>query len=367
MGTAMARRDLPVFGLSLLDAITCGLGAVILLYMVINASVRLRSDQLTSDLRAAVDQRQDAVLAGHRRLVELRNDLRATSSDVVTARGLSRRLLEEIVAIRVELATYDGETISRRTHINRLKADLRSLEEGARRLSAAVASDDVPGDRIRSYIGDGDRQYLTGLKVGGQRTLFLVDASASMLDDDIVNIIRRRNLPDEDKIRAAKWQQAVATIDWLTTQLPRHGRFQIYTFSETVQPVIEGTAGDWLDGGDRQVLERAVAQLRMVVPGGGTNLFRALAAAADLQPRPDSITLLVDGLPTRGESPPRRRTVTPKQRLKLFTQAVARLPRAVPVNVILFPIEGDPLAASAYWKLAVASNGSFMSLSEDWP
>jgi hypothetical protein len=51
----------------------------------------------------------------------------------------------------------------------------------------------------------------------------------------------------------------------------------------------------------------------------------------------------------------------------LFNRALEQLPSGIPVNVVLFPMEGDPLAASAFWKLAMASRGSFMSLAEDWP
>ena len=44
-----------------------------------------------------------------------------------------------------------------------------------------------------------------------------------------------------------------------------------------------------------------------------------------------------------------------QQRLKLFGQAVDELRRGIPVNVILFPMEGDPMAASSYWKLAIGT------------
>jgi hypothetical protein len=47
---------------------------------------------------------------------------------------------------------------------------------------------------VKGFIGNGDRQYLTGLKVGGDRILFLVDASASMMDETVVNVIRLRNM-----------------------------------------------------------------------------------------------------------------------------------------------------------------------------
>lgn len=364
----MARRHrLNVFSLSFLDAMTCGLGAVILLYMVINSSVRLRSEQLTDDLQGEVDRRQEEVLDGHRRLVELRNSLDDIEREHTVAQGLSRRLIETLDDLQTELATYEQSTLARREHINRLKADLRSLEEEAKRLSAAAPSEEVPGRRTRAHIGDGDRQYLTGLKVGGDRIFFLVDVSASMLGDDLVNIIRRRNLPLDQRARAPKWQQAVATMDWLTTQIPRSSRFQVYLFAEDSRALIGGSDGQWLDGSDRAVLERAMTDLRAAVPAGGTNLSNGLSAMRQMQPLPDNVTLLVDGLPTMGPSSARSGTVSPKQRARLFNRAIRELPPGIPVNVILFPMEGDPLAPSAFWRLAMASNGSFMSLSEDWP
>jgi hypothetical protein len=360
------RRPSPV-GLSFLDAMTCGLGAVVLLFMVINASVRQRADLVTEDLSAEVDRLETEVLEGHADLVELRNTTLEIDNERVRASGLARRLIENLERIRVELATSDASTIARREHINRLKADVRSLEEDAKRLSAATPSDETPGDRLRVHVGDGDRQYLTGLKVGGERILFLVDASASMLADDVVNVIRRRNLPDGEKIRADKWQQAISTVDWLSTQIPRTSRFQIYTFSERPQAVLPETAGRWLSGGERETLDRAVAALRQTVPDGGTNLYNALRILEELNPRPDNVTLIVDGLPTMGAGKPGSGTVSPKQRARLFARAIKGLPRSIPINVVLFPMEGDPLAASSYWQLAMAHRGSFMSLSEDWP
>jgi len=360
------RRPSPV-GLSFLDAMTCGLGAVVLLFIVINASIEQQTKIVTKDLSAEVDRLETEVLDGHARMVELRNTTLEVENDRARASGLARRLIENLEQIQHELATSDASTIARREHINRLKADVKSLEEDAKRLSAAIPSDETPGDKLRIHVGNGDRQYLTGLKVGGERILFLVDASASMLGDDVVNVIRRRNLPDTEKIRAKKWQQAISTVDWLSTQIPRTSKFQIYSFSERPMAVLPDTAGRWLSGGDREVLDRAVAALRQVVPDGGTNLYHALAIISGFNPRPDNVTLLVDGLPTMGSGSPSRGTVSAKQRAKLFARAIKNLPRSIPINVVLYPMEGDPMAASAYWQLSMAHRGSFMSLSEDWP
>ncbi len=364
---ARRRRTFSVFSLSFLDAMTCGLGAVVLLYMVINASVVDRTADLTAELRGEADRLQDEVLDGHRNLVELRNAMRELEDEHVTAHGLSRRLLETVTDLERELATYEADTLARREHLNQLMSDLRTLEDAARRLSASTPSTETPGDRIRTHVGDGDRQYLTGLKVGGQRILLLVDRSASMLDDTIVNVIRRRHLPENDRRKAEKWQQVVGTVDWLTTQLPSQARFQIYMFADAAEPVIEGTSGRWLDAGDRATMEQAVAAVREVVPGGGTNLWRGLKVIDDMDPPPDNVILLVDSLPTQGERPRSSGTVSPKQRVKLFNSAVKLVPRHLPVNVVLFPMEGDPLAPSAFWKLALATKGSFMSPTKDWP
>jgi hypothetical protein len=188
-----------------------------------------------------------------------------------------------------------------------------------------------------------------------------------MLADTIVNAVRRRHLPEADRARADKWRKAVRGVDWLTTQIPRDAQFQVYVFSTQARALLAGTEGTWLSARDGKALNEAVARLRGTGPEGGTSLEAAFAAAAALNPPPDNILLLTDGLPTQGPVPPRARTVSGRERLRLFERAIRALPRGVPVNVLLYPMEGDPLAAPAFWKLAIATRGSFMTPSRDWP
>ena len=53
--------------------------------------------------------------------------------------------------------------------------------------------------------------------------------------------------------------------------------------------------------------------------------------------------------------------------MKLFEEAVKQIRSRVPINVILFPMEGDPMAPAAFWKLALGTGGSYLSPSKDWP
>jgi len=361
------RRETNVFTLAFLDCITCGFGALILFHMIVASRSGAVFADVTQSLRSEVTKREEEVLEGQKNLVEIQNSLRDIERQRVITQGLSTRLLAVMREIEEELATYDEKNVATREHVNRLKADLQSLEEGAKRLSGGPPSEEVPGRNVRSFVGDGDRQYLSGLKVGGKRIFILADASASMLAPDIVNAVRRRFLPAATRLRAEKWQQAVKAVDWLTAQMPRDAQFQLYVFDTKARPVLEGTNGIWLEAKDRARVDKAIAVLRQTAPLGGTSLHAAFAAARAMNPPPDNILLLTDGLPTQGDSPPRRKTVSGRDRLRLLERALDVLPRAVPVNVILFPMEGDPMATSAFWKVAMATRGSLMTPSSDWP
>jgi hypothetical protein len=159
----------------------------------------------------------------------------------------------------------------------------------------------------------------------------------------------------------------IATVDWLTTQIPLTSKFQIYTFNVQAAPVIEGTRATWLEVAEDKRLNQAIQNLRLVIPRDGTSLYNALAIINKFNPKPDNIYLLTDGLPTQGKTPGRGTTVSGKTRLRHFEQALKQLSAGIPVNTILFPLEGDPMAASAFWQLAMITRGSFLSPSRDWP
>jgi hypothetical protein len=363
----MKRRRISVFSLSFLDCICCGLGAVILLFVIVNARSAAQTDEVTSDLRGEVVRMEKEVLENKKDLIEARNTFEKIVEELAKTEGLSRRVIETIKEKKVELAYFENDTLAAKAHIKKLKADLKSLQEDVRRLEAGSKANDEYGSKLRAFPGVGDRQYLTDLKMGGKRIFILVDASASMLADTIVEIIRLRNLKDEKKLRSEKWQQAVTTIDWLISHLPLTSKFQVYTFNESATPLIDGTRGTWLDAGNVDRLNEAVDRLRRVVPQKGTSLLNAFNALTKMKPLPDNIFLLTDSLPTIGTRKLWSKRVSGKKRMKLFKEAARELPVGVPVNVILYPMEGDPLAASIFWRLAAETDGSFFCPSRDWP
>ncbi len=362
---ARKRRETVVFNLSFLDIMSCGFGAVILFFVIINHDREVRADDRTADLSGEVSLLETEVQLEELNLAKLQNTLAEIEEEIITAQGASERILRELEEDREELSKQENETASKREHMNRLITDLRSLEE---ELAKIKQLEQEGGEGIRTFVGEGDRQYLTGLRVGGERILIMLDSSASMLDDTLVNVIRRRNLPDEQKIRSSKWQRALRTVDWITTQVPPNSKFQIYTFNVRASAALPGTEGKWLATEDGRKLDEAVNRLRGVVPGDGTRMQAVIETVYAMKPHPDNVIMITDGLPTQGRTPATSRSnVTSRQRERFFDDAFAELPVGIPVNTILFPMEGDPMAASSYWRLAIVTGGSFITPSRDWP
>ncbi len=361
------KRTLSPFNLSFLDIMFCGFGAVVLLVMLINGNMLGARFGHVADLKGEVNRLEREVKAGKDHLVQLQNSLAETDEEIVKASGRSVIVLDTIRQTKKELADLRAVSLADRDHINKLQTDLKNLDSESRRLGAEIEADQQQGSQVRKFIGQGDRQYLTGLRLGGKRVLLLVDVSASMLDETIVNIILRRNLDQEVQRSSPKWQRVLKTVDWLLANLPVESSVQIYSFNSTARPVLGDLKGKWIKATDSKNIERMTAALRQKIPQGGTSLYNGFAAVRGMAAKPDNILLLTDGLPTMAKKKHIKSTVSGEDRIKYFNSAIAVLPQSIPVNTILFPMEGDPLAAVSFWQLAILSGGSFITPARDWP
>lgn len=342
------------FSLSFLDIMACGFGAVTLLFLILrhNTMIVPTPDEA---LAAEVDLLERDIRQAEIEKVELLNSIEEIEKRLVEAQGASRRFVTDLEEVEESIQSDPNRLAKLRAQVEELERETANMEEVEF------------GDKVREFIGEGDRQYLTGLKLGGERVMILVDASASMLADTVVNAIRRRNMDEEQLKASPKWQWTVRTVEWLLAQLPPSSRFQVYLFNTEAYAAIPGTEGEWLDAADSLELEDAVAGLKDFVPGNGTSLENGLAALSDFAEPPDNLFLLTDGLPTQGAKPPSKYMVSGEQRRRNFIDAVKRLPRGVPVNTILFPMEGDPEAAALFWQFAMSTQGAFIAPSRDWP
>ena len=346
----MARKRTETFSMSFLDCMSCGFGAILLLFLILSAQIREQTDAQVTDLRAGAAQNEARLGAVERYANALRETLAGllTLQKEVSAKTRATRALLE-----VKPKTAPGSTLEEQERrLAEVKEQLRELDQSTL--------------GTRGIRAEGRRQYLTGLRMDGERSLILLDASASMLAEDIVNVLRLRNQSDAQKRSAPKWRRAVASVEWLMAALPAGEKFQVYLFNESARPALAGTAQQWLDVDDAPLLNNAFDAVDEAVPTGGTNLYAALRAVRELRPLPDRVYLLVDGLPTQGRRA-HSGVVSGRTRVKLAWEALKSAPSGVAFNIILFPMQGDPAAAHTYWQLALATRGAFISPSPSWP
>jgi len=348
---ARKRRATP-FNLSFLDIMACGFGAVTLLFLILrhNADV-IATEQPSGDAALLAEALEHQQINGDQLAAELAA-LELRAAQLATEQAELAQQLEE---------RQRGEEIG--------DSELEQLRDAVAALEIKVDSLAEPafGSNLRQTLGDGDRQYLTGMKLGGERVMILIDGSASMLAEELINVLILRNGSEPQRRRADKWQWTMAITDWLLAQLPASARFQVMVFGAEAGASLPGSDGNWLDAADSLAIEQTSAALRQIAPLGGGSLLRGIEAVAAMQPPPDNLFIITDGLPTLGDRPPNNYMVSAQQREKLFHQAVSQLPYGLPVNTLLLPMEGDPTAAALFWQLAINTRGSLLTPARDWP
>src|SRR5690606_18704863 len=282
-----------------------------------------------------------------------------------------------VLAVRRRPVSAPLPAVALTEPVSRLESRIRALLSAPSRLrrAAALASSPLvivalvvactltPPRLFAQDAGAGatTRDALTGMVEGGERIVILVDTSASMLDSTLINVLRRRSMSAEERSAAPKWQQVVGTVEQLAAQIARGTQVQIIGFAEQARTLIEGSGGQWVTVTDGRELEAAVQALRATAPSGPSSLAAAIDAVRALQPPPAHVYLLVDGLPTMGETRPDRDGVTGSERADHFYRAIRNVPLETPFNVLLFPLEGDPWAAPLYWELALRTGGALVT------
>ncbi len=347
MARARRNRFLNPFGLAFLDVMSCGLGAAVLLFLIIDYNLAEQAQAgggsevdvqfLERSIAAQDKQAEDARL----QVAQLNRELRNLGEQRVA-----------VIAQEARLSADQSPTIS----TEELASQVREREK---QLQAARKSRQLI-ERQR----EARRQYVAGFRVEGQRILILLDRSASMQDVRIATIVRNKFLPAESRQAAYKWRWTLSIFEWLLAHLPEQSQYQVIGFSTAPEVALQRHPG-WLPAADEKRMKEVIAAVHDWVPDGGTRLDDALEKAAKMRPSPDAVYLVTDGLPTQGKTWLKRAKVSSEKRLKFFKDATSGIRR--PHHVILLPLEGDPAAAGAYWQFATRTGGQFLVPSEDWP
>jgi hypothetical protein len=351
------RRTTEGFNLAFLDIMSCGLGAIVLVLMLVKHNVEHVSPE---------SERLEGDLA---RLEAVETDL---GSKIVA-------LLQVKAATAGEIAAREAALARIRSDLTRARDELAARERAARALEKTIETTEV-APKEPDVIEDrrvGEENYIVGLRVEGARIGILVDASASMTDEWLIDIIRRKNQAAPVRQAGPKWDRTRRVVRWLLARAPAQSQVAAVAFA--AKPTWLGDAGG-ARGGDGTGLGRIAGALDSVVPGGPTNLAAGLAALR--AHKPTNVYIITDGLPTAGDSGYRSispfadcsalwggsTTISGECRKRLFRHTVANANLgAATVNVVLLPIEGDPAASHEFWRWTADTGGILIAPAASWP
>jgi outer membrane murein-binding lipoprotein Lpp len=350
------RRRSEGFNLAFLDIMSCGLGAMVLVFILVKYDVsdsNAEANNLVAEVRLLESQQV--------RLQQTLDQLRNTSQ---TENEKIKKLKEKIVQIKQGLSKKES-------NLKNKKGELTALKNSIATRPIAHKDDLIEDDR------GGEENYLIGLKVEGRRIVVLIDSSASMTDEKLLNIIRRKNSSTQNKKQGPKWLRTKKIVRWLLARTPKVSQLSVLAFNNSIHSLGKSK---WVTVNTDGILKDFYEKLDSIVPTGATNLHKGLQAVSRLNAT--DLYIITDGLPTTGESNyahlnpfsgcssllGNSKSISGECRVKLFRQTVKDASLAdVKVNIILLPIEGDPSAVNEYWSWAASTGGLVISPAVTWP
>jgi len=344
------------FNLAFLDIMSCGLGAVVLVFMLVKHDVGSSSTQ--TDLLAKDVQQLELQ----------RDELQKTLKQLL---NISQSKAENIAQLRARLTQLEQSLLQKKLSLVQKKDQLAALKNDIAKRPIAKKEDLLEDNR------GGEENYLMGLRVEGHRIAVLIDSSASMTDEKLIDIIKRKNSSSAVKKQGPKWLRTQKTVRWILARVPKTSQVSVISYNSSVKSLGKS---NWMELDNPSTLAALYKEIDTIIPQGSTNLQKGLQAVSGRNAT--DLYVITDGLPTAGESRyaslnpfancssllGKASTISGECRVKLFRQTIneTNLNR-VKVNIILLPIEGDPDAINEYWRWAALSGGLVISPAVNWP
>ena len=160
------RREVEVAGISFLDAICCGFGAIVLLLVI----TKVHDPILTQELRVELVA---LVLTLEEQLLHVERQAQTIASELAGAADETRENREEIASLEQNLARVQ----SRRDATRDRATILAQLRAAAQRAEQSLSSE---VERRRAFRRDASDTKVGGIPADSEYIIFVVDTSGSM-------------------------------------------------------------------------------------------------------------------------------------------------------------------------------------------
>ena len=133
------KRQTSVFSLAFLDVMSCGFGAIVLIFLIVNNKTETQpydSEESLAELRLLDFEK----LKGQRELSELEN-ARKTQTELNSAEAERSLLQNELRQLIEELENIKGSSVAEIEATAKLRSDVRNREEKTQAASSAGTSE----------------------------------------------------------------------------------------------------------------------------------------------------------------------------------------------------------------------------------
>lgn len=345
------------FSLSFLDIMACGLGAVIIIFVLLKDK--------------SIDNNDDTEFE---KLLEIVESKELKKKDLEIERNLVYKNIDDdkktISALTLERKKIDNQIIFFDKEIKMNKDNINQLQQIIKKKPLNKKVDVVKNEK--NY----EANYIVGLNVQGKKIVILLDSSASMTDEKLIDIIKRKNSDDKEKLIGPKWQRANKIAKWIISRSPEQSTISLVKFNEEAKYIHKKV---FLKKNKKDV-NSVIRGVDKIIPSGSTNLYSGLKLASNINPT--NIYLITDGLPTKGDPSfvsfnplskcnsiiGKSKNISGECRKILFRKTINTVDlNKAEVNIILLPLEGDPEASPEFWNWSSQTNGMLISPARNWP
>ena len=338
------------FNLAFLDVMACGLGAVLLILIIVKFNEV--APEPPDDVKKLQEQMQ-ALLDDNRRIEKQIGTLKGSKANSESQTAQMTSQLQEEIA---QLQEKKQQTLEKVKQLNALA-------------KYEAPPPPPPADNVE-LSGTGEENYLLGLKMQGKKIGILVDASGSMVADTLTGALIAKSKPDSERMRMGKWVNTTRVVDWLLARTPNDAQVALVAYNEKPFSVGRPVNTVRVSGS----MKRLGGEFKTVVPQNGSDLQSALNYIFSVMPDMTDLYVVTDGLPNLSPNGfsltgcGLTKNVSGQCRLEIFSQAwQSNLKVKVTTNVILLPFQGDIDAPGAYWEWAHRTGGMVIAPAKGWP
>lgn len=348
------------FNLAFLDVMACGLGAVLLILIIVNFNddtpiPSTEIERLKQELAATQSQSQSVT--------------NSISEQQQQTEQESAQAQEQ--AVRINTLKIKQQALQQA--ISEQQAIIADLQDAIAAAAPLTANDPIASPNVK------EETYLLGLVVEGKNIGILIDSSASMTDESLLAIIKRKSVANPATKQAGpKWQRTQRIAKWMIARLPETSKVTVVSYNKGAQTLGLQSVNSVKVSASMKALLKDISD---VVPENGTNLQAGLDEITRAMPNLTDLYIITDGLPSllspssgfasSSNCSPydgQQATITGACRVQVFnrTLSVSKL-AGVRTNVVLLPLEGDPQASALYWQWANYTGGTMISPAGTWP